>query len=333
MDKNNKVLLSIFLSWIVGGGAVFALVFEAFIRIPNFSAMRSKVSVPIKLADETWVNREIGPLSPGWVGYKNISKPMLTSVIAAEDTSFYSHEGIDYHELGESIKKDWELKRWARGASTLTQQVVKNVYLSREKSLWRKFKELIWAREMEKVLTKAEILTFYLNMAEWGPSLYGIGEASRHYFGLPPSEISPKQAAFLAMLLPSPIKHHVYFSKKSLTPYASSRVGRILRIMLSMGFITEDQYRAALVEKLWGVTGELPVEQKTEPEVSEDSDNQVFQDVLQEPSVPEPGLEGSPTVSHPDNSAMPQDVLKEPLSSNPETQAQPALQPSEKNPR
>ena len=133
MDKNNKVLLSIILAVTVLFGGAVALVLDAFIRVPDFTAMRSKVVVPIKLADKTWVDREMGPKTPSWAGAKQISNPMFMAVIASEDTSFFSHQGIDFHELREAIKKDWEEKRWARGGSNLTQQVVKNVYLSREK--------------------------------------------------------------------------------------------------------------------------------------------------------------------------------------------------------
>ncbi len=285
MDKNNKVLLSIFLAVTLLFGAGFALILDAFIRVPKFSEMRTKVVVPIKLADKSWVDREMGPKTSGWIGAKQISNPMFMAVIASEDTSFFSHQGIDYHELQESIKKDWEEKRWARGASTLTQQVIKNVYLSRQKSLWRKFKELIWAREIEKVLSKTEILTFYLNMAEWGPSIYGIEMASHHYFGISPSEISAKQAAFLAMLLPSPIKFHSYFTKRSLTPFARGRVGKILRVMQKMGFIDADEYQSALKERLWGVAGELPSYNDGDVEPSEESDSGIFMDVLKDPEI------------------------------------------------
>lgn len=285
MDKNNKVLLGIFLAVTVLCGACAALILDAFIRVPNFSDMRSKVVVPIKLADKSWVDREMGPQAPRWVSTRQISNPMFMAVIASEDTSFYSHQGIDYHELQESIKRDWEEKRWARGASTLTQQVIKNVYLSREKSVWRKFKELVWAREIEKVLSKTEILTFYLNMAEWGPNVYGIKDAAQHYFGILPSEITAKQAAFLAMLLPSPIKYHSYFTQKSLTPFALGRIGKILRIMQRMGYLDEEQYPQALRERLWGVTGELAPIKEGEPELLDESDSGGTDDVLKEPEL------------------------------------------------
>jgi monofunctional biosynthetic peptidoglycan transglycosylase len=315
MDKNNKVLLSIFWAFLVLMGGLFAFVLDAFLRVPDFNEMRSKVVVPIKLADKSWVEREMGPKTAGWVATKQISNPMFMAVIASEDTSFFSHQGVDYHELRESIKKDWEEKRWARGGSTLTQQVVKNVYLSREKSLWRKFKELVWAREIEKVLSKTEILTFYLNMAEWGPSLYGIKGAASHYFGILPSEITPKQAAFLAMLLPSPIKYHSYFVKKELTPFSKRRVGKILRIMNRMGYLEDDQYQTALQEKLWGVTGELPVYREDETEPSEESDSGIVLDVLAEPNSKSKVIQPPSTeveASQPQSEPPVEDVLEEP---------------------
>lgn len=283
MDKNNKVLLSIFLAVCILVGGAAALVLDTFIRLPDFTQLRTKVIVPIKLADKTWIDREMGPRTAHWVPNSQISKPIARAVIASEDTSFFSHQGIDFHELQESLKKDWEEKRWVRGGSTLTQQVVKNVYLSREKSLWRKFKELVWAREIEKVLRKTEILTFYLNMAEFGPSIYGIKEAAAHYFDVTPSQISPKQAAFLAMLLPSPIKFHSYFVKKELTPFAKARVAKILRIMHRMGDLNDEEYQNALSEKLWGVAGELSGEQIQEPDANDEDDPGIVLDVLQEP--------------------------------------------------
>jgi monofunctional biosynthetic peptidoglycan transglycosylase len=327
MDKNNKVLLSIFLAMAVLFGACAALILDAFIRVPNFQEIRSKVVVPIKLADKSWVDREMGPQAPRWVSAKQISNPMFMAVIASEDTSFYSHQGIDYHELQESIKKDWEEKRWARGASTLTQQVVKNVYLSREKSVWRKFKELVWAREIEKVLSKTEILTFYLNMAEWGPNVYGIKDAAQHYFGISPIEISAKQAAFLAMLLPSPIKYHSYFTQKSLTPFALGRIGKILRIMQRMGYLDEEQYQQALREKLWGVAGELAPFKEGEPEVPDEPDSIGTDDVLKEPEVlspPQPNEKRLPLKENENEEeevptrSESKDVLEEPVSPKPD---------------
>ena len=197
------------------------------------------------------VATENGAQVKGWVPISEISNFAIMAVIASEDTSFFSHKGIDFNELKEAIKKDLKEKRWARGASTLTQQVVKNVYLGREKTLWRKLKEFFWARELEKAITKTEIINFYLNMVEWGPDIYGISEAARHYFNTTPSALTAKQGAFLAMLLPSPIKYHSYFRKKALTDWAQDRVDHILKVMNAMGFIDDETYQTASAEPLW----------------------------------------------------------------------------------
>jgi len=251
MQKTGKILLASILAFVLLLGAGIALIVGILTTTPDFSKMRGAVSVPIQLKDKTKSKRLVGPRAPGWVKIADISNHLLMAVIASEDASFFSHEGVDYHELKEAMKKDIEEKRWARGASTLTQQVVKNVYLSQEKTLSRKFRELLWAREMDKSLSKSEILCFYVNMAEWGKGLYGIGAASWHYFQVAPADLTARQGAFLAMLLPSPRKYESYYHKKELTPWAHSRVNQILRVMNRMGFLEEGAYQAALQEKLW----------------------------------------------------------------------------------
>jgi hypothetical protein len=133
------------------------------------------------------------------------------------------------------LLQDIEEGRFARGASTITQQVVKNVYLSQEKTITRKIREMIWARALNKTLTKREILTFYVNLVEFGPGLYGVRDAARAYFGKSPAELSPKEAAFLVMLLPSPRRYSVSYRQKHLTPYARRRDGRARRRSLRFG--------------------------------------------------------------------------------------------------
>ncbi len=260
MQKGTRLVLALILATAMGFGCVVALVIDTVTNVPDFSEMRGKVMVPIKLANKEKSEKEMGPKSKGWVPISQLSNHVLMAVIASEDTSFFSHKGVDYHELKEAVKKDWEEKKWARGGSTITQQVVKNVYLGKQKTLWRKFKEFFWAGELEKTLTKSEILNFYVNMVEWGPGIYGIREASEHYFNVHPSLVTAKQAAFLAMLLPSPIKYHSYFEKKMLSPWASKRIGQVLRVMNRMGFVDEDTYKEALAEKLWGTTGEINIQ-------------------------------------------------------------------------
>ena len=219
---------------------------------PDFSQMNKKVQLNIKLADRTKTTKWFGPETADWVPMSSISDYAIAAVISSEDTSFYSHQGVDYHELKEAIKKDLKEKKWARGASTLTQQVVKNVYLTQEKTVTRKFREILWAGELEKSLSKSQILCFYLNMAEWAPGIYGIKGAARHYFQKPAAELTAKESAFLAMLLPSPWRYHIYYVTKEITPWAQKRIERILTVMNKMGYLDENEYQGALAENLWG---------------------------------------------------------------------------------
>jgi monofunctional glycosyltransferase len=127
------------------------------------------------------------------------SKALDRMVIIAEDSRFKTHHGIDFIELREA---------WAagghRGASTITQQLAKNLYLSPSRSVFRKLKEAVTALRLESALNKDRILELYLNAAEWGPGIWGVNAASQAYFGVPPSRLTNAQAAALAATLPQP---------------------------------------------------------------------------------------------------------------------------------
>ena len=192
------------------------------------------------------------PRTAGWTPLSGISEFLPRAVVSSEDGTFYQHKGIDVYEMQEAFKKDLKEGRFARGASTITQQVLKNVYLLRVPKIWRKVKEIAWASKLEEALSKPQILAFYLNMAEWGPGIYGIGEASRHYFSTSPSNLTARQSAFLAMLLPSPKRYHAYFRQRRLTQWAANRVNRILQVMNKLGQLPDEQYTMAMNERLWG---------------------------------------------------------------------------------
>jgi len=257
MVKSSRIFLALAFAGLFCLLSAVSLAIFAVVNVPSFEAMRNEVLVPMKTANGTKTTRRVGPKAPDWAPMGQIANAMLMAVIASEDASFFSHEGIDYHELKEAMKKDLQEKRWARGASTITQQVVKNVFLSPEKTLTRKVKELIWARQLDRALSKHEILCFYVNMAEFGPGVYGVKQAARHYFGIAPSELSARQSAYLAMMLPAPTKYYVYFRQKKLTLWATKRVNQILRVMNRMGFIDDETYRLAQQESLWGEVPQL----------------------------------------------------------------------------
>ncbi|NDG83425.1 MAG: hypothetical protein EBX52_00115 [Proteobacteria bacterium] len=176
-----------------------------------------------------------------WAPIASIPKPVQGAILVSEDWAFYQHPGYDEKQIKEAIHESLEAGHLTRGASTITQQVVRNIYLSKEKSLIRKARELWLATKVEKVLGKQRILELYLNIAEMGEGIYGIGSASARYFGKSPSALRPKEAAFLAMLLPSPKRYSVSFKKGELTPYARRIIRSILNKMVMARYLTPEE--------------------------------------------------------------------------------------------
>jgi monofunctional glycosyltransferase len=141
-----------------------------------------------------------------WVRYSRISPHLKRAVIVAEDGAFWEHEGLDYVELRKALEDAMEGNDF-RGASTLTQQLAKNLYLSPSRDPLRKLRELIITRRLEASLKKARIFEIYLNVVEWGDGIWGAEAASRAYFGIPASALNREQAALLAGALINPIRY------------------------------------------------------------------------------------------------------------------------------
>jgi monofunctional biosynthetic peptidoglycan transglycosylase len=139
-----------------------------------------------------------------WLAYRRISPLLVRAVLVAEDASFWQHEGIDYDELQKSVELDWARGQLMRGASTITQQLAKNLYLSPSRNPLRKFRELIIARRLEAELSKTRILEIYLNVIEWGDGLYGAEAAAQAYFHRSASTLGPSEAALLAGAIINP---------------------------------------------------------------------------------------------------------------------------------
>ncbi|MBK5277209.1 MAG: monofunctional biosynthetic peptidoglycan transglycosylase [Desulfuromonadales bacterium] len=189
----------------------------------------------------------VGPKNPNWTPSGRIPAEMKWAVILAEDSNFYKHEGFDVKAIKNAIKYDLEKKSLKRGASTITQQTAKNLFLSREKSVTRKLKEIYLAYRMEQELTKGRIIEFYLNVVELGPMVYGIGHGSRYYFGKPASALTPRECAFLAAMLPGP--------RSAYNPYKNlgkvlRRSDMILKLMKQNGVLGDGEYQAALASEL-----------------------------------------------------------------------------------
>jgi monofunctional biosynthetic peptidoglycan transglycosylase len=143
-----------------------------------------------------------------WVPYERISRSLKRAVIVSEDMRFFSHNGFDDAEIRAALQDAWEEKTLPRGASTITQQVAKNLWLSGSYNPLRKVKEAILTRQLEKNLSKRRILEIYLNVAEFGEGIYGAEAAARHYYGKSAAGLTERQGAELASALPRPRSWH-----------------------------------------------------------------------------------------------------------------------------
>lgn len=148
------------------------------------------------------------PLEWRWVPYSQISPNLKRAVLCAEDMGFFSHHGFERGEMKAAIEDAWEEKRLPRGASTITQQLAKNLWLSPSRNPLRKLEEAALTRQLEAHLGKRRILELYLNVVELGPGIYGAEAAARHYFGKPARSLSDREAAQLAASLPLPVEWH-----------------------------------------------------------------------------------------------------------------------------
>jgi monofunctional biosynthetic peptidoglycan transglycosylase len=140
-----------------------------------------------------------------WVDFDGVPELLKEAVRITEDASFYWHKGIDFEEIKESIKRDIREKRFARGGSTITQQLAKNIFLSPSKNPLRKVREYFIAKRLEKALSKERIFTLYLNLIELGPGIFGVQAASRHYFDRGVSELSVEEIVRLTAIIPRPV--------------------------------------------------------------------------------------------------------------------------------
>ena len=181
-----------------------------------------------------------------WVPLTQVSERVIQAVRMGEDAAFFSHSGFDFHEIRESVRKNVQRGEYARGASTITQQLAKNLFLSNEKSLQRKLKEAILTYRLENALSKKRILELYLNVIEWGDGIYGIEAAARTYYGKPAAYLDAAEAALLAAMIPNPRQLNPAKRFDSL----KVRQERILGWMARAGFLTEEELARAKEQTL-----------------------------------------------------------------------------------
>jgi Transglycosylase len=192
----------------------------------------------------------VSPSSPDFIGIGDVPALFLRTLLIAEDAGFWGHKGIDLSELPAAVLTNWSRGGAARGASTITQQLAKNLFLSRDKNMGRKLQELSLALLLEATLSKQRILEIYLNVIEWGPDLYGLRPAARHYFHREPSDLTPAQTAFLVALIPGPVKYQRSFADGTPSPGFRQLVDKLLVKLRSVDALSEEAYEAARAEDL-----------------------------------------------------------------------------------
>ncbi len=168
-----------------------------------------------------------------WSPLSRISPYAVKAVIIAEDDKFWSHEGFDFEAIQKAIEKDLQKRSFKAGGSTISQQLVKNLYLTPAKNPVRKLKEALLTWRLERNLSKRRIIELYLNVAEWGEGIFGIEAAARHYFGKGADALTAREAAALAVVLPGPLRYNPVQGGR----YVESRTEAIYRIMVRRGIV------------------------------------------------------------------------------------------------
>jgi monofunctional glycosyltransferase len=193
---------------VVAAAMVFAYLAYVYLTLPDVRPLRSappRTTAFIELrARQARDNGATPRRDQRWIAYSRISPSLQRAVIVAEDSRFWEHAGIDVDEIEKSIEINWARGGFTRGASTITQQLAKNLYLSPSKNPVRKLRELLITRRLEAELSKKRILELYLNEIEWGDGIYGAEAAARRYFGTSASGLSPDQSALLAAAIINP---------------------------------------------------------------------------------------------------------------------------------
>jgi membrane peptidoglycan carboxypeptidase len=194
-----------------------------------------------------WMTFIVGPESPDWVPFAEISPNLVNSIMTTEDSGFFKHHGFISAEFRSALQQNLQRGYFRLGASSITMQMIKNVLLSREKTLSRKLQEMFLTWYVEHHLTKERIMEIYFNVIEFGPGIYGIGRAAHHYFGKAAKDLEPQEAAWFSSILPNPKKRYVQYCHTNgmLDAKWDAYIKRIMRRMHERGRLTDDEFAKA----------------------------------------------------------------------------------------
>ncbi len=290
MDEGKRSARPIIKYLILGSFGLF-IVFAAYGAFVYWQTQT--IEDPKKCMTTKMYEVNLCPSNPQYVRFKKVPKHFFQALILSEDGSFYSHKGFDWFEIKESFRRNFVEWRFARGGSTLTQQLAKNMYLSKEKSLSRKFKEFFIAKQIEERLSKTQILEKYINVVEFGKDLYGLKPASQYYFKKSPEFLNVLESIFLVSLLPSPKRLGQSYQSKKLSKSNLWRMKIILERMYRTGKIKDDVFvyiKMLFEDSAWpfdqyseGMFEPLTIEEQLFEEFEEiENDEEVFPEASQE---------------------------------------------------
>lgn len=227
---------------LVIGGAPFLI-------RPSPDALQRGVTVERTAANGRRFQFDVGPLNRNYVHLQDISRFLRAAVIALEDTRFYDHGGLDLEEILNALYT-YQRGGRLRGASTLTQQLAKNLYLTHERTFKRKFLEALISISLEARLSKNKILELYLNSIEWGRGLIGIKQASQFYFKKAPRDLTLQESVFLAAIIPNPTRFGRLETDELPKKFVRRQMARALQILYDQDFISLEQFEEALLHPL-----------------------------------------------------------------------------------
>ena len=210
---------------------------------------RGVFSREVKGPDGQPMTIRTGPGAPDWVRYDDLPRTMEIAVLVCEDGGFFRHRGFDFRAIEMALKDDIKAGRFVRGASTISMQLAKNLYLGKEKTLSRKVEEALLTMLLESKLSKNDLLEIYLNIVELGPGIYGIEQAADYYFDESAKELSLGQALYLASILPDPTRTH-FEPDGRISPRWGEYIKKLMRIAHSVKRISEAELEAGLEEEL-----------------------------------------------------------------------------------
>ncbi len=211
----------------------------------NFSALNDTFSHDVYDEGQYIRTIRIDPSNKNFKRLDEISPFIIDAVVTSEDGGFFTNQGFDLDAFKYAISENIKQKRYARGGSTITMQLVKNLYLSKNKNLFRKAEEylIVWLIENQAIVSKERLLEIYLNIIEWGPNVYGVSEACQYYFNKSPKNVTLDEALYLASIVPRPKKFKYLFEKDgNLKSFMEDDFKFVSNKMLSRGMISEDQF-------------------------------------------------------------------------------------------